>query len=710
MHACAGPAADPPRPPALRPPEIALPGPPGAFEPAETRTTGSPAGIADVDGCETCHGGVAAQFRASAHAWSSLNNPAYRYTFDRLRAEVGKRQSRFCAGCHDVSLLVEGAIDGEVRADDARAHAGITCRTCHSITEARTDGNASHTLSAAPIPLPNKDDPASLEAHRRRVRPIAGPALCGSCHRALLGPDTGNAHHLAGADDLGPMSRSAFAGSAWERVDDAVEEADCRGCHMPLEPADDPVAQRADRAGRVRSHRFVGGHTWLAAMRGDRAQLEATQALLRRSASIDVAAVWWPDGRRALPAELAAPRGGETVRLEVVVRNLGVGHRFPGGTLDVHDTWIELVVSDARGRPIAEAGVRHAADEPDPSAHRLTALVADGDGRPQRNRETHRFQVVTANHTLPPREAAVIGYVLEVPPEAALPLEVRARLRHRSRSLALRKATCDEAHTARGRELAKASLRLLGVEANGCAPAPITDLASATVVLSGRPGSRTAEASAQTARRMLDHARGLLRGLQERREEARPSLELALLVATEGADARAQAMSLSLLGELAADQGRPEEALALAARAEALSGPHPALDRIRGAAYEAVWRFAEALPFLARAAEASPRATDAWVHLAVARQAAGDAAGALTAARRGLGGNPRHPDLLRVQALALAQLGDARAQAALAASLAFRAPDEAQAVIERCTAIDGECARERAPVHTHTLSSPARRR
>ncbi len=706
MHACSGaPHAVPdPAQPRTRP-EVALPTAPGAFAPAQTRTAGAPAEIADVDGCETCHGGVAAQFRSSAHAWSSLNNPAYRYTFDRLRTEVGKRESRFCAGCHDVSLLVEGAIDGEVRAEDPRAHAGITCRTCHSITGARTDGNASHTLTAAPIPLPKKDDPASLDAHRKRVRPIDGAVLCGSCHRALLGQATGNAHHLAGADDLGPMSRSAFAGSAWERIDDPVEKADCRGCHMPLEPADDPVALRPDRGGRVRSHRFLGGHTWLAAMRGDRAQLEATQALLRKSASIDVAAVVWPDGRRALPAETATLQPGDSVRLDVVVRSLGVGHRFPGGTLDVHDTWLEVVVTDALGRRVAEAGALHAADEPDATAHVLAALVADGDGRPQRNRETHRFQVVTANHTLPPREAAVVGYTLEVPASAALPLTARARLRHRSRSATLRRATCEESRTARGRELTRASERLLGTTADGCVPAPITELATATVVL----GGRATGSPAANARRLLDHARGLLRGLQERREEARPSLERALALATAAADPGAQAMAWSLLAELAADQARPDEAIALCARAEAITGPHPALDRIRASAYEAVWRWAEAVPLLARVTEASPRATDAWAHLAIARQAAGDAAGALAAARRGLAGNPRHPDLLRVQALALLALGDPRGSEAEAASLAFRTPDEAQAVIERCTARDAECARERTPVHTHALEPPPAR-
>ena len=44
--------------------------------------------------------------------------------------------------------------------------------------------------------------------------------------------------------------------------------------------------------------------------------------------------------------------------LDVVMRSLRVGHRFPGGVMDAQDAWIEVTVHDARGKLVAEAGER----------------------------------------------------------------------------------------------------------------------------------------------------------------------------------------------------------------------------------------------------------------------------------------------------------------------------------------------------------------
>jgi hypothetical protein len=81
----------------------------------------------------------------------------------------------------------------------------------------------------------------------------------------------------------------------------------------------------------------------------------------------------------------------------------------------------------------------------------------------------------------------------------------------------------------------------------------------------------------------------------------------------------------------------------------------------------------------------------------------GDHARALDAARRGLALSPRHEDLLRVQALALAALDAPDAAAAMDAYERYRAPDPALAVRFACTARDPLCAREREPVHEHLL-------
>ena len=163
-------------------------------------------------------------------------------------------------------------------------------------------------------------------------------------------------------------------------------------------------AQRGDVSaenGTIASHRFLGGHSWLAAMRGDGDQQRRVVAMLRGAASIDVAAVIHEQGR-ALPADGAPVTPGRRMIFDVVVKNLRVGHRFPGGTLDAHDTWIELAVHDAAGHLVAEAGAQHEQSGADPTAHQIKAVQAGEDGQPLLAREAARFRAVIYNHTILP--------------------------------------------------------------------------------------------------------------------------------------------------------------------------------------------------------------------------------------------------------------------------------------------------------------------
>src|SRR4051812_25863276 len=61
--------------------------------------------------CAGCHADVAAQWTASAHHFSSFNNPYYRVSVEEFRAERGAKSSRFCAGCHEPALIATGLVD-----------------------------------------------------------------------------------------------------------------------------------------------------------------------------------------------------------------------------------------------------------------------------------------------------------------------------------------------------------------------------------------------------------------------------------------------------------------------------------------------------------------------------------------------------------------------------------------------------------------------
>ncbi|HEX3344025.1 MAG TPA: multiheme c-type cytochrome [Polyangiaceae bacterium] len=691
------------------PPAALLPRPDPGLGPAQTELAGALTGatVTETESCAGCHADAAAQWRSSAHAFGSFNNPVYRVVVDRFRADVGKDASRFCGGCHDVALLVDGAMSRDVTPADPRGHGGITCRVCHGVESTRPDGNGSYVLASSPIPIPRDGDDESLRAHKARMAmpPLRTAEMCGSCHRSFLTTETGNPSHLVGQDELGAWQRSAYAGSLGAHVDEPIQAAECRTCHMPLEAA--PQGDAAAKDGKIRSHRFAGANTWLAAMRGDGAQVEAVRAMLRGAASIDVAVATAADWTRTLPADGAPVTPGQAMTLDVVVRNERTGHRFPGGVLDAQDTWVEVEVHDARGKRLAEAGAEQQATGVDETAHRLRAVQGDEHGTPLLLRETQRFRAPVFNHTVAPRDAEVVRFRFDVPASLAasqLPLRVTARLRHRSRDLALAHAACADAKTTRGAAFAREVARRTGGPMDPCVVEPVTEIATSDVELgAGASGHRSAMPA---WRRLYDHGLGMLHALQEDVESARPSLERALEVLPTGSE-RERAMVFDALAEVSIREGRTDEALRRLDEAAALLPDHPALAHARGAALGNVWRWKEATSPLREAALVSPLDDTLWSHVAVAYGSADEPGAALDATTHGLALSPRDADMLRVQALALQRLGAspedvARAREAFAR---WRPPDDAPAIKNGCSRQLPWCALERLPVHVHPMRS-----
>lgn len=718
--------------------EASLPAAPGAFAPSLLALGPiDPHGVvqdgnllADVETCATCHPDVTAQWRSSIHSFASFGNPIYRTNIELIRAHLGNEASQHCGGCHDTPLEIDGAMKAPVVADDQRAHTGVSCRVCHGASAPRTDGNGSFVLAAMDAPTPDVDDPAAVAVHKAAVSVKAlGDELCVACHRGFLSPDLGVPVHLSGIDEPTAWRSSAWQGNGAGRVD-KVEKQGCISCHMPEE---DVSAEEYAGDGKVRAHTFAGGHSWMASMRGDPAQLARIQDKLRGAASIDVAAAIVPRGAGAtgpaalggqwhLPADGAPVVPGMAMTFDVVIRNLLVGHRFPGGVADMQDTWIEVEVTDARGRPVASSGLAHARDPDDDDAHVLRSYPVDRDGRIQEEHELHAFRAILANHTIGTRDTAAIRYALDVPRRVAQPLAVHARLRHRTRSLAVQRAVCSAARTPAGAEFLQQARSIRDMTVDPCKPQPITEIAATTVFVGegweaadaawrAKSGAATRPAWA----RLYEHGMALTHVVTERLDESRAVLEhgRALVDAMPpGPDAdRARASIDVQLASVAGKQGRADDALALLARARAQLPPPgpPALEAYAADALARVWRWQEAEPFARTVTEKAPGNTAAWVMLARVRGSLGDDRGALDAARRGLALAPRDPDLLRSQAAALASLapGSPLAEAALAAYDRFRAPDETAALRMACAASSARCAREREHAHTHRLR-PAR--
>jgi len=719
-------------------PGILEPAAPGPFGPTNLWTRSgdggpddlTPADLADVGACAECHADAVAQWRQSAHAQASFGNPFYRASVEDFAARQPPDRARFCGGCHDPVLVLAGALDGgptAVQPEDPLAQVGVTCLVCHGARAPGPDGNASFGIDLSPVPLPTPGDASSLAAHVARLEPdgVARGALCGSCHRSHLGPAVGVPTHLPGIDDLGAWSRSPWSGSTGEDPTLDHPRQSCGSCHQPAVPA--PLGDRAAAAGLIRSHRFAGAQTELAA--GDAAQAEAVATMLGSAVRVVVAGAriegtdggpgaggtgTFRDPRRVVPA------AGADLVVDVVVENVGAGHAFPGGTRDLQGTTVVLDVADADGRRLASS-------EGDP--HRLRATLVDEDGHPERLHRVDRFRAGAADTTVPAAASRAVRHRLAVPIGVALPLRLTARVVHRRHEDAFRAFVCAAERTPRGKRFRRAAAaRPLGPgggPASACGEAPALVVAEETVWTGGpphgEPGGRAPEREALATRgsaasgggassfaRALLHGRALAAGLADdhldaARARLRDALRLLSSAPREGADpenaALLRAHVFLQLGRVDGRLGRTGEALRWLARSEdALGAPHPAIDRLRGDALLRVWRFPEALAAYRRVVSAVPRDPSLWRALARAAGSAGDDPAALAAARRGLQGLPRDRDLLRTRALSLSALGLPGAEHARRRWLDHRLSDHRDTLAWRCADQDAGCRRARAPI------------
>jgi hypothetical protein len=207
---------------------------------------------------------------------------------------------------------------------------------------------------------------------------------------------------------------------------------------MPLVTADDPSA---NDAGLVRSHTFPGANTFLPLQNGDREQEELVRSFLQSSkmrVSIDR-----PRRDDTLQTQQALAQQlrrvdeappyyylGERADVRVAVTNRGVGHDFPGGTIDIGEAWVEFRVVDATGAAVYTSG---AIDEGhvDPEAYFFRSLPVDRRGKLVWRHDLFNMVGESFRRVIKAGQTDVVAYAFEVPSWAKSPLSITAALFYR---------------------------------------------------------------------------------------------------------------------------------------------------------------------------------------------------------------------------------------------------------------------------------------
>jgi hypothetical protein len=419
-------------------------------------------------GNKGCHPDITAQWRSSMHHFSSFNNQWYRKSIEYMQEVVGTGPSKWCGGCHDQALLLTGRMDVPVveQIDTPEAQAGIGCLVCHSIVHVNdTMGQGGYVLEYPEMHrLAASDSPLVQKLHDYMIRLDPGPhrttmlkpfhrqsraEFCSTCHKAHLDAPVNSYRWLRGFDEYGAWQRSGVSGQGARSFYYPPQAQECNDCHMPLIRSDD----QGNIDGHVHSHRFPAANTAVPYANGDDEQLRATREFLRDGIlSVDIFAATETGSQRAghpgggatdgttprqphAPLDRAAPfmRSGTEYRVDVVARTRGIGHAFPGGTVDAFDVWLELKAEDADGRVLFWSGfVEEGGKGPlEAGAHRYRNLLVDGHGNEINKRNAWAARALVYSRSIPPGAADVGRFRVAIPPGARGPITLTARMNHR---------------------------------------------------------------------------------------------------------------------------------------------------------------------------------------------------------------------------------------------------------------------------------------
>jgi tetratricopeptide (TPR) repeat protein len=429
------------------------------------------------------------QWLSSAHRFSSFNNPWYRRSVEYMQEIVGTKAPQWCAGCHDPALLLSGKMDQPVEAfiDTPEANAGLACVACHSVSSTQgTMGNGGlvvhypklHALATSRNRVVSVLHDFTLRTnskpHRRAfLKPFLreqSAEFCSTCHKVHLDTPVNNYRWVRGFNTYDNWQASGVSGEGARSFYQPESPLTCADCHMPLVASDDPTAGD----GLVRSHNFAAANTALPTFNGDSTQLALTKRFLEdRQLRVDIFAVSDPFEtlKQTLPraetpqlatsfaigeeqgmrvggggltiqrTQIVAPLedglpvlvSGQSVRVDVVVRTLGLGHFFPSGTVDAQEAWLELKAIDNGGRVLLWSGWMDGdgTGTVDEGAHFYRSLLVDAHSNEINKRNAFASRSTVYVNLIPPGAADVAHYRLDVPQAVGDTVTIVAKLHYR---------------------------------------------------------------------------------------------------------------------------------------------------------------------------------------------------------------------------------------------------------------------------------------
>jgi hypothetical protein len=403
--------------------------------------------------CGECHEEIYQDWKASIHSRASSDR-AYQTNIQLLSTKKSMAATRYCEGCHAPVAIMSGQLTTGGRLDTpGHMVEGVTCLSCHAIRKVLdTSGVASYLWSPAQDYLfSGYDNYVARKVHNYAVRlnpslhrrdmarpPLAKPELCATCHAQFMEKVMNDWGWVKMQDDYTAWLKGPFSGQSNHTFAQPTVQR-CQDCHFALVPGVDPSA---NSAGLQRSHRLPGANTAIPFIDGNPDQIDVhTRFLQANRVTVTIDKPTQREAQRsdkhvqADISEVTEPPGyfylGDHVTINTVTSNTGVGHEFPGGTIDINEVWVHFAVTDGQNRTIFESGALDEHGDVDPAAYFYRSLPVDKEGKLVWRHDLFRMVGDSFRNVIKPGSSDVVTYDFTVPSWAKTPLSVSAIVKYR---------------------------------------------------------------------------------------------------------------------------------------------------------------------------------------------------------------------------------------------------------------------------------------
>lgn len=417
------------------------------FAPSQAETINggfiSSSDFPSADYCANCHSDIHTQWRQSAHS-NSFREPFYLRNVELLIKEKGIEASRHCEGCHNPVALFSGALTSGSKLDRPFDSEGVTCMVCHSIQKIQnTSGTGSYVLGIPAVmvrddgtPIPGKapfvEIIARPDLHRRAVMRdfYRSPEFCGACHKAAIPRSLNGYRWLRAFTVYDEWQESSWSKQSLAPFYTKATASTCQSCHMPAESS---LHDYAAKQGSVRSHRWMAANTAIPTYYGYGEQLQKTRDFLKNAVSIDIFGINKNDGPLVAPVQEhnAQLNAGDSVTVDVLVQNSGIGHSLVPEQRDIYESWLSFTVSDSMGKHIYRSGFLDDRGVLDPEAHSYTNRLLTAEGKVIGLHQVWGTHIRSYDNTILPGRSDLARYRFRIPAGTQGPLTLTATLKYR---------------------------------------------------------------------------------------------------------------------------------------------------------------------------------------------------------------------------------------------------------------------------------------